>query len=274
MITVQLTNGFGNNIFQYVAARLLAEHHQQKFSVLPPTPDYYAIDSLQNMGVNISNLLTDGFKVNDENYRHAFDSKYANTNLVLAGYFEDYTYYKNHIPLIKSWFPEIKKRENNDLVIHLRTGDRLFMKNEFHIKPRVRNYLKAIERFDFDKLHIVTDMPQWGHINVQQLRNMKFHYEVPLGQRVDPQLSVDYFNELIDGFLKFDPIVEKRMIHEDFNFIRTFSNILFEHGTLGWWASVLSEATKVGVYGPWRPFKKKRNKNLSKINLEGWFQWE
>ena len=174
MITVQLTNGFGNNIFQYVAARLLAEHHHQKLSVLPPTPDYYAIDALQDMGINISNVWTDGFKVNDENYKHAFDSKYANTNLFLAGYFEDYTYYKDHIPIIKSWFPEIQKRKNNDLVVHMRTGDRLFMKNEFYKKPRALDYLKAIERFDFDRLHIVTDMPQWEHISVQKLNCKEF----------------------------------------------------------------------------------------------------
>ena len=32
---------------------------------------------------------------------------------------------------IKSWFPHVKNRDNNDLVLHMRTGDRLFMKNEF-----------------------------------------------------------------------------------------------------------------------------------------------
>jgi hypothetical protein len=42
-IAVQLTNGFGNNIFQYVAARLLSEYLESDLMLIPPTPDYYAI---------------------------------------------------------------------------------------------------------------------------------------------------------------------------------------------------------------------------------------
>ena len=61
---------------------------------------------------------------------------------------------------------------------------------------------------------------------------------------------------------------------EDFTFIRGFKNILFQHGTLSWWAAILSEADKVGVYGPWRPWKGDSNKNLSNVNIEGWFKWE
>ena len=103
---------------------------------------------------------------------------------------------------------------------------------------------------------------------------MSFHYKVPEEDRVDPQKSVDYFNSFIDGFMKYDPIVKKGSIVEDFNFIRTFDNILFQHGTMGWWAAALSDASNVGVYGPWRPWKGASNKNLSKVDFKGWFQWQ
>ena len=85
---------------------------------------------------------------------------------------------------------------------------------------------------------------------------------------------MDYFNSFIEGFAEYEPIMEKRTIVEDFNFIRSFDNIMFQHGTLGWWASALSDASKVGVYGPWRPWKGTSNKNLSQVNFDGWFQWE
>ena len=78
----------------------------------------------------------------------------------------------------------------------------------------------------------------------------------------------------MDGFAKYNPSVVQRSIVEDFNFIRNSNNILFEHGTLSWWAAVLSDAKKVGVYGPWRPWKGQKNKNLSNIPLENWFKWE
>ena len=46
------------------------------------------------------------------------------------------------------------------------------------------------------------------------------------------------------------------------------------YGTMSWWASFVSQASKVGVYGPWREWKGNSNKNLSNVNLEGWFKWE
>jgi len=118
-------------------------------------------------------------------------------------------------------------------------------------------------------------MPQWKKITVEELENMKFHVDVPADKRVDPKRSVEYFNSIVDAFSMYDLQIDKtRSVAEDFNFIRSFDNILFQHGTLGWWAAVLSDAKKVGVYGPWRPWKGNSNKNLSDINLEGWFKWE
>ena len=117
-------------------------------------------------------------------------------------------------------------------------------------------------------------MIEWNHLTEEKLEKMKFHVNVPAEDRVPAQMSIDYFNSFVDGLAKYDPNVEKRTISEDFNFIRSFNNVMFQHGTLGWWASTLSEASKVGVYGPWRPWKGKSNKNLSKIPLQGWFRWQ
>lgn len=276
MVVVHLTNGFGNNLFQYVAARLLAEFHNKDLVVIPPNKDYYATKELEKVGVDFSKEQKTGnfVKVNEKNYRLAFSPEYSNFDFVLFGYFEDYTFFYEEIDLIKSWFPKIEKRKDNDLVIHFRAGDRLFYKNEFQYKPKVESYINAIEKFDFSNLHIVTDMIEWEHLTEERLENMKFHVNVPTENRVPAQMSIDYFNSFVDGLAGYKPIVEKRTISEDFNFIRSFDNIMFQHGTLGWWASTLSEASNVGVYGPWRPWKGKSNKNLSKIPLEGWFKWK
>ena len=55
---------------------------------------------------------------------------------------------------------------------------------------------------------------------------------------------------------------------------RELKNILFQHGTLSWWAAFLGNPNKVGVYGPWRPWKGQSNKNLGNTPIEGWFQWD
>ena len=274
MVYVQLTNGFGNNLFQYIAARLLATFHNQDVTVLPPSSDYYGIDEFKKLGIKLENVeVPECERVNDFNYTHFFNQAYKNKNLLVSGYFENYKYFKNNIDLIKTWFPNIVDRNEKDLVLHFRAGDRLFYANEYDSKPQAQNYINAIKQFDFEKLYIVTDMPKWEQITTEQLNLMKFHVDVPEDKRVKPQQSVDYFNSIVDGLSQFNPILSKNSVAEDFNFIRGFNNILFQHGTLCWWAAVLSEANKVGVYGPWRPWKGTSNKNLSDINIEGWFKW-
>ena len=274
MIYVQLTNGFGNNLFQYNAARLLATFHDQEVTALPPSSDYYGIEEFKKIGIKLKLAeIPDCEKVNETNFTHYFNTQYKNSNLFVAGYFENYKFFKNNIELIKTWFPETRKHNADDLILHLRAGDRLFYANEYDSKPRAQNYINAIKQFDFNKLHIVTDMPAWKTITVEELQDMRFHINVPEDKRVTAQQSVDYFNSLVDGLSQFEPIHSKNSVAEDFSLIRGFNNILFQHGTLAWWAAVLSEANKVGVYGPWRPWKGDSNKNLSDINLEGWFRW-
>ena len=162
-VLVNMTNGFGNNIFQYTAAKTLAAFHKKEVYASPPCEDYYAISDLQKLGVRFAKQKNDNdiLYISDQNYLHAFDEKYADKNFLLTGYFEDYRYFLNNRDGIKKWFPEVKQRSSDDLVVHMRTGDRLFMKNEFYSKPRAKNYLEAIKQFDFKNLYIVSDMPEW-----------------------------------------------------------------------------------------------------------------
>ena len=73
---------------------------------------------------------------------------------------------------------------------------------------------------------------------------------------------------------EYNPVVVHRNVLDDFNFMRQFDKILFQHGTMSWWAAFLSNASQVGVYGPWRPWKGTSNKNLSDVKIDGWFKWQ
>jgi len=275
MIYVRLTNGFGNNLFQYNAACILARFHNTEVLAIPPSQDYYAIECLSKLGIKFGNPSSNLKSVNgDKEYIESFNKKLHNQDILLSGYFEDYRFYLSSREMLVSNFPDVKKRTDNDLVLHLRTGDRLFMKNEFFLKPKPEDYVRAINNFDFDKLHIVTDLPIWEPVTEDRLSKMRFHNDVPSSQSVPIEHSVSYLNSLIKALDPFNPIVEKRSVGEDFNFIRTFDNILFEHGTMSWWAAFLSSAGKVGVYGPWRQWKGASNKNLSSVPLDNWFKWK
>lgn len=213
------------------------------------------------------------------------EGKPLKSTINLSGYFEDYNLYIDHIDKIKTWFPKIENRNNNDLVFHLRLGDRLFYKEthspNFKIKPS--QYLNAINQFDFDKLHIVTDMKDWKRLSKNDLMGMEFHRGGCGGQNIigtdigikDISVAVDYFNSIYDTLCDFNPTVRYGSnVADDFSYIRSFDKILFQHGTMSWWASMLSDASQVKVYKHWRPQKGKNNKNLSQVPLLNWEHWE
>tara|TARA_A100000164_G_scaffold358758_1_gene370719 strand:- start:333 stop:1157 length:825 start_codon:yes stop_codon:yes gene_type:complete len=274
MIYVQLTNGFGNNLFQANAGKILANHNNDSVKLIQPCSGYYAKPELEKLNFVFAERppsFTHSFQ--DDNYISAFSIDTKNNKVLLSGYFEDHRYFTPNRDKIKSWYPAVENKERT-LAIHLRTGDRLFYKNEFYSKPSAKSYEKAIQKFEFDRIHVVSDFPIWKQISEKELESYVFHYKVPKKDRVPIGESVRYFNSLQKMLSDYGAIFEKRSIVEDFNFIRSCDNILFEHGTLSWWASFLSDARKVGVYGPWRPWKGTSNKNLSQTPLDGWFRWE
>jgi len=270
-VQVKFTNGAGNNIFQYVYSRLLAEKYGLNLScegldLLDIPPTYYRF-----------NKKFDTIKIdtNETDFHQYFKLKELH-NFIVYTYPEDYTIYKPHLDEIRTWFKDVPKTNNEDLVFHLRLGDRLLYNYSYdkRILVKPEEYLKVIERFKFNKLYIVTDMKVWRPISAKEVEKMEFHVHVPKGDRIDPEVATSYFNSLYDSFLELDPIVRiNYSVKDDFNFMRSFDKILFQHGTLSWWAAALSHASQVGVFGPWRPTDGKMNKNLGKTDFLGWFSW-
>lgn len=284
-IAAYLTNGFGNNLFQYVYAKLLAEYQGAHLSIRAPQ-NYYALKDLLNVFSDKSSF-TIPLDINTDIYNNVQDDNAINFlkkkeegDFIVRGHFEDFLLYKEHIDKIRTWFTYVPKSNIEDLVFHLRLGDRLLFKNSYYpgMKVEPSTYTKIIKKFKFEQLYIVTDMTVWDYITEEQLNGMKFHNEVPSSIKVESKISVDYFNSLVEEFKPFNPIVRFNQgttsgISEDFNFIRSFDKILFQHSTLAWWAAAISYATQIGVYGPWRPVKGENNKNLGKTDFPGWFSW-
>lgn len=276
MVGVRFSNGFGNNLFQYIAARLIAESASLPLGVVA-RPSYYGLDEFAKLGLPFRYTPSDAFDhvVTDEDYSTAAERGVSpDERTLLTGYFEDYRHYLGHLDRIRSWFRPVRRRTDGDLAIHFRTGDRLFIKREFPVKPHVDDYLAAIERFDFNRLHIVSDLPEWRIYREEELRALTFHQRVREANSVSASDSVRYLNEFVEGLARFNPIFRSTSPAVDFDYLRGFDNILFEHGTLAWWAAVIGGASRVGVYGPWRPWRGDANRNLSHVPLDGWFTWD
>ena len=73
MIFVKLTNGFGNNLFQYIAGRLLAEHHSKKLILIPPFKDYYALNDIEQLNLFYDDI---SYNIDDKNIIRIQDNEY------------------------------------------------------------------------------------------------------------------------------------------------------------------------------------------------------
>lgn len=268
---VRFTNGVGNNIFQYVFGRLLAE--ERGYQLCSGALDVASIPSTQSH--TCPRIWVQTIGLHESNWLQYFDRPLAR-HVVVHTYPEDFRIYKPHLARIRGWFGEVQSRADDDLVFHLRLGDRLLRKNTYASRGFVsaRQFMQAIQHFSFDRLHIVTDMPVWRRLEVSDLDGMRFHATIPRHRRVSLENATNYFNEVFETLNGLDPIVRAgQSVKEDFAYMRGFKKILLQHGTLSWWAAALSDADEVAVYGPWRPFNGDRNRNLGETDLPGWYQW-
>ena len=209
-----------------------------------------ALTALNRLGPISTDRKINGpvIEVNDSNYRTFFDKKYKHYNFKAHGFFEDHTYYSDKVDLIKSWFPKVENRNDNDLVFHLRLGERLVQRSDFEkgMLVEASTFVRTIkENFNFDRLHIVSDIKVWDYITIEQLNKMTFHMICPQSWRVPPERSVAYFNSIIEEFKPLNPIVKiNDGVYDDFNFMRTFKNVFFQHGTLAWWSALFERCGK------------------------------
>lgn len=157
-IKVTFTNGVGNNLFQYFFGYLVARRHGGTLLNPPLAP----------IGV--------GGKFDWRAYLERFDHVVGDDETNFVRYFEapfwhnlrldkcypmDYRVFLPYIGHLKERFPPPTEINEHDLVFHLRLGDRLLRRSDYApgMKLDLDELSAAIRRFDFKRLHIVTDMP-------------------------------------------------------------------------------------------------------------------
>jgi hypothetical protein len=282
VVEIRFTIGFGNNLFQYCFGRLLSEIHGLKL-IHHAIPEMGIREKKANDIPSLPIMI-----VNDANYKEIFYSQIPNCNIIVNGYFEDYELYKPFLSKIRKWFPRVEKTNNKDLILHMRLQNRLVQLNHHKNHVLFDAYERGVEHFKFKKLYIVTDAKKWDFHTKEDIEEIQ--YEIRIGPNPTPawvstKVSIDYINKLIDGFSKYDPIVKcngasvlqgsgglRGNFLYDFNLIRSFDKIMFNNSTFSWWAAVLSDATRVSPFRPWKPAKN-NCRNLGRTDYPGWFGW-
>ena len=297
IVRIDFTVGFGNNLFQFVYGKLLAEKINAEIYILPPNGEYFGINSLdlltneadssinvitnfQTMGEIFTNNLPISHISTEQDAKNILQNP-ENKNYVLDGYFEDYTLYENDLEKIRSWFLIPDEKNEEDAILHLRLGDRLFFNATYTPEALLtfERYQNGLSKLNFNKLNIVSDLPVKainanGKVTPEDLLNFEYHTTLVDDSEEMAKKAADYVNELIEKFSSTYKInLWNQGLDRDFQRIMHHDKILFGYSTFAWWAAALSGASKVGVFEPCRPWKRENNKNLGKTSYKGWFGW-
>ncbi len=214
----------GNNIFQYVFARLIAERNGLAMSTDWKQQDFIATTPHKPGTTHEAPVV----EIKDLYWsQHDVDwmsMNFRNTQVKCSGFFQSPMYYDSNINLVKSFFklPEMEKRPPGEIVMHVRLDD--------YADPGLKSVIN----------------PNWyGKI----LYSMQFHNKKnKLYIVTDPKSKNDSY---IKSFLSYQPTIISGTAAEDFHFIRQFDTIICSNSSFAWWAAWLSDATKIYTFAKW-----------------------
>jgi len=201
----------GNNLFQYIAARLFAEANGlQLLAGLP------ANDVVQDIPPKVGrNVLGSPLRISDED--DLFEHTWPQARYIFDGYFQRSRWYHERRAQVLQYvkLQEIDVVNRRDIVINLRidTDYRYF---KWVIHPSW--YLGILAQERFDRLHIVVDA-----------------------------LHEDY----LVHFRHYEPIIVASGPKGDWQYLRSFDRIVTANSTFSWWAAYFSSASRIYTFKRW-----------------------
>jgi hypothetical protein len=222
-VSINFKGRCGNNIFQYVTARIFAEKH----GILLKTKLDCDIVKTKNNDSGYSftgnrKIMTNKDFIDNELQFYGYDVEYF-----FDDYFQNCKYINNHIDLVKSFFdiPTINKN-TNDIVLSIRLDDKVHSNNlktpeTWDLAEIIHPdyYKKILDSETYDNVFIVVD-----------------------------KIKYDWENQYMSNFDNYNPIIISKTPYEDFHFIRSFNKIVTSTSTYSYWAAFLSEADTIYTF--------------------------
>jgi hypothetical protein len=210
-VVVRYLGGFGNNLFQYVCARLFAMENNLRLltefnhqAVLPMT-HFEGGTPVEGPLIQIGEGWT------------PLAHPYSLNNYEFLGYFQKGSWYAPRREKIESFAKPIPmERNTKDIVMHLRLGDF----RQCHIAIHPSWYLGILEK-EFQpgrRLFIVTNEP-----------------------------DQDYLSH----FSKYSPHVVCTTYGFDWNYLRRFETMISSNSTFCWWAAFFSRPKTLYTFKRW-----------------------
>ena len=218
----------GNNLFQYAAARLLAEKNGLHLSTIWPFTDFIEVYPDQN-GIIVNSkpiLIKDTAAQSSDPDVDLLSGYFKGQSVEMEGYFQNVHYYNIHRDKIRSWFklPD-QQRNTHDWVIHYRVSDYWCKQVDSVIRPDWHERILYANDF-FNplckkKCYIVTEDANDEAVKI-------------LLSRLDGRGQIVSSNP-----------------KDDFNFIRSFDNIIIGNSSFSWWAAFLGTPKKLYTFKKW-----------------------
>lgn len=202
---------FGNNLFQYICARLFAE--ENGFALLTGFPDQEIARPIPHRDGTKWNTPT--ITMTDET--DLFARSWDPARYVFDGYFQRSKWYHERRSAVLRFLEltPIEEINRKDIVLNLRVGDD-YKTLQWIIDPSW--YLGILKKENFDRLHIVADVKDEAYLS--------------------------YFKE-------YDPIVITSGGKEDWDYLRSFDRIICSNSTFCWWAAYFSQASRIYHFRRW-----------------------
>lgn len=210
-VTVDYIGRFGNNVFQYAAARLFAEENGLVLktpanfgSVLPvhetAKPDATPIDG-PVVGLGDGNDLF---------------AKYEKGNYHLSGFFQRARWYWERREKVLAMFdvPAPAVEDPDAIAVHLRLGD--YRTHQIAIHPDW--YVTALRTQKFSKLVVVTDEKD---------------------------------SKYLKHFNAWKPEVVSKSVASDWHRLLGFRRLVISNSTFAWWAAFLGKSESVITFSRW-----------------------
>lgn len=157
MIRIKYQCQFGNNLFQYVFARQLADRF-----------GYQLVDDLVDNPILTNTRNTPGIYYRTEPIMilddcDRYPDSLSESTYIVDGYFQRKQFYENK-ELVKSYlnYINITPTNKHDICLHIRLNDYRHMNWVIH--PDY--YLNILEKEEFDKVYIITDSPRDPYLSV------------------------------------------------------------------------------------------------------------
>ena len=210
----------GNNLFQYVYARMFAEY--QNLQLLTPWPHQHFIKTTPEKK---GRTLTGKRNEYRDTFRRKFawhhKAQYPGGWSTFDGYWQWHKWYEGEEQRILSYFdlPQVQARPD-DVLCHFRLGDYFQVCGGSVIDPSW--YIEILNSLGVKKFYCMTDDP---------------------------------YHPYFDAFEGFEMELIHQAYMKDFHDMRGFGTILIANSSFSWWAAYLGRAQgmvkKVYSFEPW-----------------------